>query len=86
MSFKSVEIFENKIAEFFGAPYAVAVDCCTHGLELCIRYTDTKLISVPKRTYISIPFLANKIGIDFVWKDQHWQDYYHLTNDIIDAA
>jgi dTDP-4-amino-4,6-dideoxygalactose transaminase len=86
MSFESVKIFENKIAKFFGAPYAVAVDCCTHGLELCIRYTDTKLISVPKRTYISIPFLANKIGIDLVWKDQEWKDYYHLTNKIIDAA
>ena len=86
MSFEIVREFENKIAEFFGAPYAVAVDCCTHGVELCIRYTDTEIISVPKRTYISIPFLANKIGIDFIWKDQDWKDYYHLTNNIIDAA
>ena len=27
MSFETVKIFENKIAEFFGAPYAIAVDC-----------------------------------------------------------
>lgn len=86
MSFETVKLFENKIAEFFGSPHAVAVDCCTHGIELCIRHTKTKLISVPKRTYISIPFLANKIGIDFIWKDQDWKDYYHLTNEIIDAA
>jgi len=86
MSFETVKLFEDKIAEFFGAPHAVAVDCCTHGIELCIRYTDTKMMSVPKRTYISIPFLANKIGIDFVWKDQDWKDYYHITNEIIDAA
>ena len=86
MSFEVVKEFESKIAKFFNAPYAVAVDCCTHGIELCIRYTDTKVISVPKRTYISIPFLANKIGIDLVWKDQDWKDYYHLTNKIIDAA
>ena len=86
MSFEVVKEFESKIAKFFKAPYAVAVDCCTHGIELCIRYTDTKVISVPKRTYISIPFLANKIGIDLVWKDQDWKDYYHLTNKIIDAA
>ena len=58
MSFESVKNLETKIAKFFNAPYAVAVDCCTHGVELCVRYTNTKVISVPKRTYISIPFLA----------------------------
>tara|TARA_R100001129_G_C5281019_1_gene236893 strand:+ start:385 stop:972 length:588 start_codon:yes stop_codon:yes gene_type:complete len=86
MSFKVVKEFENKIAEFFNAPYAIAVDCCTHGVELCLRYTDTKVISVPKRTYLSIPFLSSKLGIDLVWKDEEWKDYYHLTNEIIDAA
>ena len=86
MSFEVVKEFENKIAKFFGAPYAVAVDCCTHGVELCLRYTNTKVISVPKRTYLSIPFLSPKLGIDLVWKDENWKDYYHLTNEIIDAA
>ena len=42
MSFKVVETLENRLAKFFGAPYAIAVDCCTHGLELCLRYTNTK--------------------------------------------
>ena len=86
MSFEVVKEFENKIAKFFNAPYAIAVDCCTHGVELCLRYTDTKVISVPKRTYLSIPFLSSKLGIDLVWKDEEWKDYYHLTNEIIDAA
>ena len=61
MSFETVKIFENKIAEFFGAPYAIAVDCCTHGVELCLRHFKVKTINVPKRTYLSIPFLANKL-------------------------
>ena len=26
--------FEESVAEYFGAPYAVAVDCCTHAVEL----------------------------------------------------
>ena len=59
MGFESIKIFEEKIAEFFGSPYAVAVDCCTHGVELCLRYENFSYIEVPKRTYISIPFLAN---------------------------
>ena len=86
MSFEIITKFENKVAKYFGAPYGVAVDCCTHGVELCLRRSKEKVISVPHRTYISIPFLAEKMGIDLVWKDVEWKDYYYLTNEIIDAA
>ena len=87
MSFKVVEEFENKIADYFGSPYAVSVDCCTHGIELCLRRTDVYSITVPKRTYLSIPFLANKLNIGLNWKDEDWEDYYYIDNtNIIDAA
>ena len=86
MDFNTVELFENKIAKFFGAPYAVAFDSCTHGIEACLYLTKEKTITVPKRTYISIPFLAKKMNISLEWKDENWQDYYYLTEKIIDAA
>jgi dTDP-4-amino-4,6-dideoxygalactose transaminase len=86
MNFNTVSFFENKVAEFFGAPYAIAVDSCTHGIELALRLTDAKLITVPKRTYLSIPFLAEKLKINRVWKDENWVDYYYLTSTVIDAA
>tara|TARA_R110002012_G_scaffold162022_2_gene324298 strand:+ start:13065 stop:13661 length:597 start_codon:yes stop_codon:yes gene_type:complete len=86
MSFQPVKEFEIKVAEYFGAKHAIAVDCCTHGLELCIRYKKAKTIQVPKRTYISIPFLASKLNINLQWKDENWKDYYYLTHNIIDAA
>ena len=86
MSFQVIEDFEKEVANFFGAPYAVAVDCCTHGLELCLRMKDIKKISVPKHTYLSIPMLASKLGIDMEWTDEKWQNYYYLTDNIIDAA
>ena len=86
MSFNTITEFEEKIAEFFGSPYAIAVDCCTHGVELCLRYTNARKISVPKRTYISIPFLAEKLRIELEWKDEEWKDFYYLTNKIIDSA
>lgn len=86
MSFKSVSELENKVAEFFGSPYAVAVDCCTHGIELCLRLKDVKKIKVPTRTYIAIPFLANKLNIEMEWSLVEWKDYYYLTDSIIDAA
>jgi dTDP-4-amino-4,6-dideoxygalactose transaminase len=84
--FKIVEEFENEVAKFFGAPFAVAVDSCTHGVEICLRYKNINKITVPKRTYLSIPFLANKLNINLEWSDDVWQDFYYLTENIIDAA
>jgi len=86
MSFQVVKDFEQDIADFFSAPYAVAVDCCTHGLELCLRLDDIRAISVPTNTYISVPFLAEKLGILRSWNTHAWEDYYYLTPYIIDAA
>jgi dTDP-4-amino-4,6-dideoxygalactose transaminase len=89
MSFEIITEFENKVAEFFGSPYAIAVDSCTHGIELCLRYTGEKRINVPNRTYLSIPMLANKMGLELGWRDEEWEDYYTLNygdKRIIDAA
>tara|TARA_Y100000748_G_C15480090_1_gene482413 strand:- start:196 stop:807 length:612 start_codon:yes stop_codon:yes gene_type:complete len=87
MSFKIVTDFEKKIAEYFGSPYAVAVDCCTHAIELCLRYMNVKYITIPDRTYISIPFLAKKLNIQWDWKEELWENYYQLGNSkVYDAA
>ena len=86
INFEIIDEFESKIADFFGSPFAIAVDSCTHGIELAIRYTNTKKIYCPKRTYLSVPFLSQKLNIDLEWKDDNWVDYYYLTDDIIDAA
>lgn len=86
MNFEVVQKFEQEIAKFFGAPYAIAVDSCTHGIELALRYTQAIHIAVPKRTYLSIPFLASKLNINLSWKDESWVDYYYLTDSVVDAA
>jgi dTDP-4-amino-4,6-dideoxygalactose transaminase len=86
MNFNVVREFENKIAEFFNSPYAVSVDSCTHGIELCLRYKKNNQIKVPNRTYISIPFLASKLNINLLWHDKEWKDYYYISDNIIDAA
>ena len=89
MSFKAVTEFEDKLAEFFGSPHAIATDACTHGIELCIRYQNISTITVPKRTYISVPFLANKLDINLEWRDEEWKDYYIVNEEhkpIYDAA
>lgn len=89
IDFSAITEFENKVAKFFGSPYAVAVDSATHGIELCLRLTQTKTINVPKHTYLSVPMLSYKMGIGLTWRDEVWEDYYTLNYDdrrIIDAA
>jgi dTDP-4-amino-4,6-dideoxygalactose transaminase len=86
MTFKVVSEFEKEISSFFGSKFAVSTDSCTHGIELCLRHTGVNKIVVPKRTYLSVPFLANKLNIELEWKDENWVDYYYVTENIIDAA
>jgi dTDP-4-amino-4,6-dideoxygalactose transaminase len=89
VNMNTVTEFEKKISDFFNSPYAIAVDSCTHGVELCLRYTKETKINVPKRTYLSIPFLAEKMGLEREWRDDNWEDYYTLNygdKRIIDAA
>ena len=79
MSFATVNVFEKEIAKFYGAPYAVAVDCCTHGLELALRYTEANEIKVPKHTYLSVPMLASKLNIKRTFVSNKWVDYYYIN-------
>ena len=32
-----VDLFEKKISSYLGSKYAVSVDCCTHGIFLCLK-------------------------------------------------
>ncbi len=83
---QEVAEFERKIAEFFGAPYAVAVDSATHGIELCLRFLKADRINCPKRTYLSVPMLANKLGIPLYWQDKEWKNFYSVYWNVMDAA
>lgn len=82
-----VQQFEIEIAEFYGSPYAVTTDCCTHAIELCLRYKQIKKTACPTHTYLSIPMTLEKLGIEWEWDDCRWIDYYYLKDtNIIDAA
>mgnify|MGYP001191156999 FL=1 len=78
MSFEVVSEFEKEIAKFYGSPYAIATDSCTHGIEICIKYLRANKIIVPRRTYLSVPMLAHKMQIDLEWKDEKWENYYEI--------
>jgi dTDP-4-amino-4,6-dideoxygalactose transaminase len=85
--FEIVQDFEKAIAEFYGAPYAVATDCCTHAIELSLRYQRVKSATCPSQTYLSIPMTLMKLNLKWSFVDQSWADYYYLgSTNIVDAA
>ena len=83
-----VSKFEKLIAEFFDAPYAVATDSCTHAIELSLRYLNiTSRVAIPTRTYISLPFIMQKLNINWDWKNERWENFYKIDGtNIYDAA
>jgi dTDP-4-amino-4,6-dideoxygalactose transaminase len=85
--FDLVKNFENKISEYFGSKYAVATDCCTHAIELCLRLRNIKKTKIPSRTYLSVPMTLIKLNVNWNWENNSWKEYYYLSDtNIIDAA
>lgn len=84
--FSTVTQFELEVARYFGALHAVATDCCTHAIELCLRYSGERSAACPRRTYLSVPMTFMKLGLNWSFYDVPWQGYYYINKNIIDAA
>ncbi len=83
-----VDLFEKKLSNYTGSKYAVAVDCCTHGIFLSLKYFNEKItLSIPQNTYISIPNVINMAGYKFKFENIEWDGSYKLDPlPIIDSA
>jgi dTDP-4-amino-4,6-dideoxygalactose transaminase len=87
MSFKRLFDFEQALAEYTGAPYAVVTDSCTHALELCFRLNEVTYTEFTAYTYLSIPQLVRQLGIRYELKDQQWEGEYQFGyTNIWDSA
>lgn len=74
-----VDIFEKRIAEYAGSKYAVSVDCCTNALFLCLKYLKAEgTITLPSRTWISVPCTVKHTGCDLKFEDYQWSGAYQL--------
>ena len=73
--FNKIKEFEERLAEFTGAPYAIMTDCCTHAIELCLRYDKPRGLKMTPFTYLSIPMTMHKLGIDYVYLDEDEQTW-----------
>ena len=80
--YKIVQMFEEEIAEYTGAPYAVSIDSCTNALFLICKYLKVKTITIPSKTYLSVPMSIIHAGGEVIFDQSpitnHWQGIYQL--------
>jgi len=83
-----VDIFEKKVAEFAGSKYGVAVDCCSHGMFLSLKYLNAiGTVTIPKHTYVSAAQQIVHAGCRVEFEDLEWTGRYQLKPfPIWDAA
>ena len=68
MAFDKIFQFEEALAEYTGAPYAIMTDCCTHAIELCMRHDRVEFCAFTPFTYLSIPMLMHKLKIQYYYE------------------
>jgi dTDP-4-amino-4,6-dideoxygalactose transaminase len=73
-----VKMFEEEVAAYTGSKYAVAVDSCTNAIFLCCKYLKATKVTIPKKTYLSVPMSILHSGADVVFKDLEWEGIYQL--------
>ena len=91
-----IDIFEKKVAKFAGSKYAIAVNSASSGIFMCLKhYQNTygnqkdfpTTITVPSRTYISVPMTVVNAGFKVKFEDIKWKGIYDLEPfNLVDGA
>lgn len=76
--FEKIAEFEQALAHYTGAPYAIMTDCCTHAIELCLRHDRPANVAFTAFTYLSIPMLMHKLGIAYRLIAEDWIGEYRF--------
>ena len=85
--YKIVKMFEETMADYCGSKYAVSTDNCTDALLLCCEYLSVQEVTIPSRTYLSVPQSILHAGGTVKFKDYRWKGVYQLEPyPIYDAA
>ncbi|MHC4726114.1 MAG: DegT/DnrJ/EryC1/StrS family aminotransferase [Planctomycetota bacterium] len=88
-AYEVVRRFESEMAQYTGAPYAVAVESCSAALFLCCIYLKVKQVEIPKTTYPSVACGIVNAGGTCKFRDENWQPHGHYAlkpYPIIDSA
>jgi len=88
-AFNSVREFEDAVSMYAGSRYGVAVDSCSNAIFLSLLYCNVKdkEVTIPCRTYPSVPCSIIHAGGKVKFKDISWKGIYQLEPfPIIDGA
>ncbi len=86
-----IDEFEKTVAEYAGAEYGIAINSCTNAIMLSVKYSIifNKLISIPKYTYVGVPYAIINAGGICHFDNRVWAGSYEIIVDgckIIDSA
>lgn len=73
--------FEQRVSDYAGAKYGVAVDCCTTALFLSLKYcgiNSSSVVKIPAKTYASVPMAVIHAGGKVSFTDESWIGVYRL--------
>ena len=89
--YKIVQMFEEEIALYTGAPYAVALNSCTNALFLICKYLNVGEVTIPSQTYLPVPQSIIHSGGNVIFDKRestnNWKGVYQLKPyPIYDAA
>lgn len=80
--YKIVKLFEDEISNFTGSKYAISVDSCTNALFLICKYLKVKEVTIPSKTYLSVPQSIIHAGGEVIFdrrdKTNNWSGLYQL--------
>ena len=77
--YKIVKMFEEEVANYTGALWAVSTDSCTDALLLCCEYLQVEKVTIPARTYLSVPQSIMHAGGTVDFEDIPWKGIYQLN-------
>ena len=73
-----IEQLERDLCQYTGAPHAVCVASGSAALLLCLERFPPTLVSIPKRTYASVPQEVLNAGHRINWLAGEWRGEYQL--------
>ena len=76
--YRVTEDFEQALCEYTGAPYAVALNSCTAAIQLCAEWFGPRSVTIPKRTYVSVPNALKLAGYGVTFRDEKWRGSYRI--------